>query len=43
MKAQGLYKKYSMHQLLDKLDVIECFEEPEHRLLYGLFIDQALI
>ena len=23
-----IYKKYSMHQVLDKLDVIECFEAP---------------
>jgi transposase len=33
MKAQNLYKKYSMHQLLDKLDLIECFEEPGGRRL----------
>jgi transposase len=35
MKAQSLYKKYSLHQLLDKLDVIECFEEPGHGMRVG--------
>ncbi|MDL2275667.1 IS1634 family transposase [Desulfosarcina sp. OttesenSCG-928-G10] len=41
MKAQNLYKKYTMHQLLDKLDVIECFEEPGHRLRVGeLLVEQ---
>jgi transposase len=42
MKAQGLYKKYSMHQLLDKLDVIECFEEPEHRLRIGEMLTEQM-
>ena len=35
MKAQKLYKKYTMLQLLDKLDVIECFEELGHGLRIG--------
>lgn len=35
MKETGLYKTYSMHQLLDKLDVIECFEFPNHMLRVG--------
>ncbi len=35
MKENDLYKQYSMHQLLDKLDVIECFEEPGHSLRIG--------
>ena len=28
MSDQGLYKTYTMQQLLDELDVIECFEQP---------------
>ncbi len=35
MKENNLYKRYSMHQLLDKLDVIECFEEPGRSLRIG--------
>lgn len=40
MKEQELYKKYTMHQLLDKLDVIECFEEPGHRLRVGELLNE---
>lgn len=41
MKTNGLYKQYSMHQLLDKLDVIECFQEPGHRPRIGeLLLEQ---
>ncbi len=41
MKENDLYKQYSMHQLLDKLDVIECFEEPGHSLRIGeLLLEQ---
>ena len=35
MKEQELYKKYTMHQLLDKLDVIECFENSGHARRIG--------
>ena len=35
MKESGLYKIYTLHQLLDKLDVIECFEDAEHALRLG--------
>jgi transposase len=42
MKAQGLYKKYSMHQMLDKLDVIECFEEPGHGLRIGEILTEQM-
>lgn len=35
MKEKGLYKKYTMSQLLDKLDVIECFEDPGCSLRIG--------
>ncbi|MGB9687076.1 MAG: IS1634 family transposase [Rectinema subterraneum] len=30
MNEQGLYKHYTLHELLDELDVIECFEQPGH-------------
>ncbi len=35
MKASDLYKSYTFHQLLDKLDVIECFENAGHSLRIG--------
>ena len=35
MKESKLYDKYTMSQLLDKLDVIECFEDPGHSLRIG--------
>ncbi|NLB53848.1 MAG: transposase [Syntrophomonadaceae bacterium] len=35
MREKGLYKKYTLQQLLDKLDVIECFEAPGHNLRLG--------
>jgi len=35
MKETKLYGKYTMSQLLDKLDVIECFEDPGNSLRVG--------
>lgn len=35
MKETNLYKSYSMQQLLDKLDVIECFEDKGRNLRIG--------
>ena len=35
MKKSGLYKRYTMQQLLDKLDVLECFEDEKHSLRVG--------
>ena len=35
MKESNLYKSYTMNQLLDKLDVIECFENPGRALRIG--------
>lgn len=32
MKETGLYSNYTMLQLLDKLDVLECFEDANHLL-----------
>jgi len=28
MQDKDLFKKYTMHELLDELDIIECFTEP---------------
>jgi len=35
MSEQGLYKSYTMQELLDDLDVIECFEQPGCALRVG--------
>ena len=35
MQIKNLYKKYTMQSLLDKLDVIECFEYPNKKPLIG--------
>ena len=35
MSDQKLYKKYTMQELLDELDVIECFEQPGKNIRIG--------
>lgn len=40
MQEQKLYKDYSMQQLLDKLDVIECFSYPGHKLRVGEVLER---
>ena len=35
MRDANLYKNYTLHQLLDKLDVIECFEDKNKALRIG--------
>lgn len=35
MREVNLYKTYSMQQLLDRLDILECFENESHRLRIG--------
>lgn len=35
MKESGLYSNYTMQSLLDKLDVLECFEDTNHSLRIG--------
>ena len=37
MREVNLYKTYSMQQLLDRLDILECFENESHRLRIGEF------
>ena len=40
MKAADLYKSYTMQQLLDKLDVLECFEDENHALRIGELLEK---
>ncbi len=40
MKKSDLYKNYTLHQLLDKLDVIECFEDANHSLRIGELLNK---
>lgn len=35
MERKGLFSKYTMHELLDELDVIECFQEPGKAPIQG--------
>lgn len=35
MEDAGLFSKYTMHELLDELDVIECFQEPGKAPIQG--------
>jgi len=35
MQNSGLFKDYTIQSLLDKLDIIECFENPGHELRVG--------
>ena len=35
MQDKDLFKDYTIQSLLDKLDVIECFENPGHDLRVG--------
>ncbi|MFZ3113979.1 MAG: hypothetical protein WA133_00710 [Syntrophales bacterium] len=35
MQDKNLFKKYTMHELLDEFDIIECFEQPGHDLRVG--------
>lgn len=42
MKAADLYKSYTMQQLLDKLDVLECFEEENRKLRIGELLSKQV-
>ena len=35
MKEAGLFSRYTMHELLDELDVVECFTEPGKAPMQG--------
>ncbi len=40
MQEKNLYKKYTLQGVLDKLDVIECFEEPGYDLRVGEILEK---
>jgi len=40
MKETDLYKSYTMQQLLDKLDVLECFEDENRKLRIGELLEK---
>ncbi len=40
MKEANLYKTYSMQQLLDRLDVLECFEDKGRKLRIGELLNK---
>ena len=40
MQEQSLYKDFTLHEVLDKLDVIECFEYPGKDLVIGEVLDK---
>ncbi|MHC1630654.1 MAG: IS1634 family transposase, partial [Methanoculleaceae archaeon] len=39
MQVKGLLKNYTLPSLLDKLDLIECFEQPGKALRVGEMLD----
>ena len=42
MKETDLYKNYTLQQLLDQLDVIECFEDANHSLRIGEILNKQV-
>ncbi len=40
MRETDLYKSYTMRQLLDKLDVLECYEDEKHALRIGEMLNK---
>ena len=40
MKESGLYGNYTIQSLLDKLDVLECFEDEKHSLRIGEMLNK---
>lgn len=42
MKESGLYRNYTMQALLDKLDVLECFEDTNHSLRIGEILNKQV-
>ncbi|MNW58848.1 hypothetical protein D3C74_367320 [compost metagenome] len=40
MQDSGLFKTYTMQSVLDKLDVIECFESPGQKLRVGELLEK---
>jgi len=42
MQVKGLLKDYTLPSLLDKLDVIECFEQPGRSLRTGEMLEKQI-
>lgn len=42
MRESGLYKSYSLQKLIDKLDVLECFEDENRKLRKGDFLSKQV-
>jgi transposase len=42
MQDQSLYKDYTLHEVIDKLDVIECFEYPGKDLVVGEVLEKQI-
>lgn len=40
MQTENMFKDYTMQTLMDKLDVIECFEHPGHKLRVGEVLEK---
>jgi transposase len=40
MQIKGMFKQYTLQGMLDKLDVIECFEESGHKLRIGEILEK---
>jgi transposase len=40
MQVKNLYKQYTLQTLLDKIDVIECFEYPNAKLRVGEILEK---
>jgi transposase len=40
MQEQSLYKDFTLHEVIDKLDIIECFEYPGKDLIVGEVLDK---
>jgi hypothetical protein len=42
MQDNNLFKDYMIQGILDKLDVIECFEEPHQKLRLGEILEKQI-
>lgn len=40
MQIKGMFKQYTLQSMLDKLDIIECFEETGHKLRVGEILEK---
>ena len=42
MSDNNIYAKYTMHEMLDKLDIIECFETPGKKIRYSEITEKQM-